>query len=534
MSSAPVRTLAVWCADWPVVASGGDPSQPLAVLFANRVVASSVAARDLGVVRGLRRREAQGRCPELVVVERDLSSEARSFESVIAAVEAFTPRIELTRPGRCAFPTLGPSRYFGGDDALADLVVDGVSIALDNRTFCRVGVADGPFAAELAARHRHDGRPGAMVVPPGDAASFLAPLAITTLERPDLTTVLVRLGIRSLGEFAQLPASDVLARFGDDALRAHRLASGLDERPPDTRKPPADLTFTSEIDPPAHRVDQVAFVARILAEQLNEALEAIGGVCINIAIEVETETGEHQVRLWRHEGALSPAAIVDRARWQLEGWLNGSEASRPTGGVNRLLLAPEEVVAAKGRQLGFWGEATELDERAVRALTRVQGLLGVEAVRVPELAGGRHPGEQIKLVQMANTDLTARIEKAASGRQAGRQPEANLPPWPGRLPSPAPGMVFQSSVPVAVVGANGDAVAVDGRGELSGPPGRLVVAGSPPIDIVAWAGPWPIDERWWDARTRRRCARLQVVTADDVARLLALEGGAWFVEALYD
>ena len=128
-------------------------------------------------------------------------------------------------------------------------------------------------------------------------------------------------------------------------------------------------------------------------------------------------------------------------------------------------------------------------------------------------------------MQVANTDLTARIEQGT---------QAQLPPWPGRLPSPAPGMVFESSVPVAVVGANGDAVAVSGRGELSGPPGRLVVPGRPPIDIVAWAGPWPIDERWWDHRTRRRCARLQVVTADDVARLLVLEGGAWFVEALYD
>ncbi len=523
--SAPVRTLAVWCADWPVVASGNDPSKPLAVLFANRVIASSPAARNLGVVRGLRRREAQGRCPELLVIERDSSREARSFEVVLSAVESFTPRVELTRPGRCAFPTRGPSRYFGGDEVLADLVVDEVSIALADRTFCRVGIADGPFAAELAARHRHRSKPGATVLSPGATPAFLAPLSITTLERPDLTEVLVRLGIHSLGDFAKLPATDVLARFGDEGLRAHRLASGLDERPPDTRKPPPDLTFAAEIDPPANRVDQAAFVARSLAEQLNEALEAIGGVCLNIAIEAETEHGEHQVRLWRHEGALSAAAIVDRARWQLEGWLNGSEATRPTGGLIRLALAPEEVVAAKGRQLGFWGGATEVDERAIRALTRVQGLLGVEAVCVPEPAGGRHPGQQVRLVQVANTDLTARIEQGT---------QAQLPPWPGRLPSPAPGMVFESSVPVAVVGANGDAVAVSGRGELSGPPGRLVVPGRPPIDIVAWAGPWPIDERWWDHRTRRRCARLQVVTADDVARLLVLEGGAWFVEALYD
>ncbi len=529
----PVRTLAVWCLDWPVVASGVDVSQPVAVMWANRVIASSATARALGVDRGLRRREAQGRCPALVVVERDVGREARAFEAVLSAVEEFTPRVELTRPGRCAFATRGPSRYFGGDQALADLVFAKVTATLQGRTTCRVGVADGPFAAELGARHRRASLTGSLVIDPERSAAFLSPLAITTLERPELSAVLLRLGVRTLGDFAKLPAADVLARFGNDGLRAHRVACGLDERPPDTRKPPADMTFVAEIDPPAERVDQAAFVARSLAEQLNAALATAGGVCTSIAIEAETEHGEQQVRLWRHEGALTAAAIVDRARWQLDGWLNGSEASRPTGGLVRLAIVPDEIIPAKGRQLGFWGGATEADERALRALTRVQGLLGVEAVRVPEVSGGRSPREQVRLVPVANTDIAARIEGRVRFQPDAATAQA-MPPWPGRLPAPAPGIVHQSSVPVGVLSGDGKALSVNGRGVLSAPPGRLVGPGKAPRDIVSWAGPWPIDERWWDHRTRRRCARLQVVTDDGVARLLVLEGGAWFVEALYD
>jgi len=49
---------------------------------------------------------------------------------------------------------------------------------------------------------------------------------------------------------------------------AHRLASGLDERPPDLRDPPPDLVVGTELDPPVERVDQVAFVAKVLADQL--------------------------------------------------------------------------------------------------------------------------------------------------------------------------------------------------------------------------------------------------------------------------
>ena len=148
----PVRTLVVWCLDWPVVAIGHGSEVPVAVVHANRVIACSAGARAQGVQRGQRRREAQGRCPSVIVAERDESHEARLFESVIAACEAFTPRIEITRPGSCAFATRGPSRYFGGDALLAQQVQARVREVLAERTECHIGIADGPFAASIAAR----------------------------------------------------------------------------------------------------------------------------------------------------------------------------------------------------------------------------------------------------------------------------------------------------------------------------------------------------------------------------------------------
>ena len=115
--AAAVRTLVLCCPEWPVVAAGAVPDQPLAVVHANRVIASSPAARFEGVTPGLRRREAQGRCPGLDVVAADPARDARAFEPLAVALDVLTPRIEMTRPGTIAFATHGPSRYFGGDDA---------------------------------------------------------------------------------------------------------------------------------------------------------------------------------------------------------------------------------------------------------------------------------------------------------------------------------------------------------------------------------------------------------------------------------
>src|SRR3954468_3566833 len=124
--STPTRTLVVWCPDWPVVAAGFSADEPVAVVHANRVVACSAAARAEGVRRGLRRREAQGRCPEGVGRKPEPAADARAFEPVVAAVEAFGPAVEIIRPGVCAMATRGPSRYFGGDRALAEKIVAAV------------------------------------------------------------------------------------------------------------------------------------------------------------------------------------------------------------------------------------------------------------------------------------------------------------------------------------------------------------------------------------------------------------------------
>ena len=352
----------------------------------------------------------------------------------------------------------------------------------------------------------------------------------------DLVDLLRRLGIRTLGAFAALPKGDVLGRFGPVGDRAWRLAAGLDARAPSTRKPPPDLIVQIELDPPVERIDTAAFVAKGLAEELHERLASNGLACTRISIEAETAHGEHLARLWRHEragaaGGLTAAGLADRVRWQLNGWLQSGDAdqvaereARTTGGIVLLRLVPDEVEPDVGRQLGLWGGASAADERAARAFARVQGLLGPDAVTTVVPSGGRRP-----------LDFVAHIPW---GDQRAAPPDA-AHPWPGRIPEPWPTVVHPLPLPAQVVDAQGVTVGVSGRGEATAAPMRVAVAASPMqpadrwADIVAWAGPWPLDERWWDVQVHHRQARMQLVTAAGEAHLVVLEGGAWWIEASY-
>ncbi|MGI9607626.1 MAG: DNA polymerase Y family protein [Acidimicrobiales bacterium] len=514
----PPRVLLLWCSDWPVVAAGIRPEEPGAVMHANRVVASSEAARSVGVVRGLRRREAQGRCPELTISERDLATEARLFEEVVAAVEAFTPRIEITQPGTCLFPTIGPSRYFGGDLPLAEKIQQAVTDTLAGRTTCSIGIADGVFAGRIAAR---TSSPVPHIVPVGESPGFLAPLPITLLDMPDLTDVLWRLGVRTLGEFAAFERTDVIGRFSRPGLVAHARASGFDESLPDATDPPEDMTATLSLDPPVERIDQAAFAARQLALTLHGRLEARGAACSRVTIEAETEHGERLARGWRHEGALSVGALTDRVRWQLDGWLNASPAVRPSGGLNLLVLRPDDLLPAKGRQLGFWGGETEADLRAGRAVARLEALVGSENVQVAEWRGGREPDDAIGLLPAGSVDLAERKVQPIDER-----------PWPGQMPAPSPVELF-SEQPVEVLDSSGQSVVVSGRGEVSGEPATISRDGRRWKQIVAWAGPWLLDERWWDPDRTRRRARFQLVDEDGEAMLAHVERGGWWLAGTY-
>ena len=359
--------------------------------------------------------------------------EARRFSRVLARAGELCPWVHPVRLGVGALPARGPARFFGGEEAVVARLAAAAG-ALDEvdqlddlgkvGEEIKIGVADGLFAALLAARSE-------LIVPAGGTGDFLAPWSVATLARPDLAVTLQRLGITTLGQFAALPAASVSDRFGADAAVCHAVARG--------------------------------------------------------------ESGELP--------GLRDRAIARRLRVA-----TGEDPDHPPD-------APPPP-----SQPGFFGGASEADRRAARSFVRVQERLGIEAVVIGRIQGGRDPAGQSVLVPWGSPEADARSVGGA--------------PWPGRLPPPAPTDVLAAPRRAELVDAEGNAMVVNGRGLLTAPIDRLSVDGGRWEQVAAWAGPWPVTERWWSVRRRR--ARMQVVTEEGVARLLCSERGRWWVEALYD
>lgn len=506
--TAAYRHLVLWLPDWPVRAAlGAAPGEePVAVVQANTIIACSESARALGVRRGERRRLAQTKAPSLRMLPADPLRDERLFIPVLRVLEELVPGVQPLRPGLAALRVRGAARYYGGEEQAAQHLI-GV-LAEHGHPGARVGVADGLFTAEQAARLADP----VWVVPEGGAQAFLAPLPVQALAEPDVAAFLDKLGVRTLADLAALDIRHVRSRLGDRGARLHALASGADSRPLVPQPPEPELAREIVFEGPLGQADQVAFAVRQTADAVITALAERSQVCTEVRIDLTDDDGALSSRVWMHPTSFDSGDLVDRVRWQLEGMTPTDASSERAGaGICEVRIAPTRIDDSSHHQPGLFGQGPE--QRLHHAVSRVQAMLGHRGVVTPVVAGGRR--------------LTERQLLQPWGDRLPKERDASRP-WPGSLPPPHPSEVFIPPIPIRVTAGDGNAPVVDERGELSAPPTQIEDA-----TVLSWAGPWPLQERSWDAERARSAQRLQIVDESQRAWLVLWEDDAWWAEGRY-
>ncbi len=172
------RSMVLWVPDWPILASlrvaplvPATTDAPLALIDKGIVFACSASARIEGVQRGLRVREAQARCTDLVVRPYEQQLDSRTFETVITAIEELMPGVQLVRPGIAAVRSRGPARYYGGEQPaglalvalLDELGIPGARVGYRRwSVYGRAGGTNGNEYATSASRARGQHPPSSL------------------------------------------------------------------------------------------------------------------------------------------------------------------------------------------------------------------------------------------------------------------------------------------------------------------------------------------------------------------------------------
>jgi len=198
----------------------------------------TAVAQAEGVKPGMRLGEALATCPRLVLVERDPAAVEREWEA-LRRLEDAGFAVDPVEHGVVVFETKGVERLYGGVRPALERALSAVGSGWDPR----IGAATRRFTALAAASVA---RPGQIViVQEQEEQAFLQPLPLSLLPlTPDRYAELEGLGLRRLGELAELPGHAVAERLGADGRKAWRLAHGGRKARLRGRRPVSELAET--------------------------------------------------------------------------------------------------------------------------------------------------------------------------------------------------------------------------------------------------------------------------------------------------
>jgi protein ImuB len=196
----------------------------------------TAAAEAAGVKPGMRLGEALATCPSLVLVDRDPATVEREWEGALRRLEDAGFAVEPVEQGVVVFETKGVERLYGGVRPALARALDAIGSGWDPR----VGAAARRFTALAAASVARPGQ--ILIVAEKEEESFLEPLPLSLLPLPpDRYAELEGLGLRKLGELAELPGGAVAERLGVEGRDAWRLARGGRRAKVRGRKPAFEL-----------------------------------------------------------------------------------------------------------------------------------------------------------------------------------------------------------------------------------------------------------------------------------------------------
>jgi hypothetical protein len=328
--------------------------------------------------------------PEATFLEPDREADRATAEAAFERLAAYSPALAGTSdPAEAAFGLFeaqvdGLEALWGPEPRLVATVVDALDPVVAGRA--RSGIAGTRFAATVAAAAAP---PGELVsVPPGDEARFLAPLP-TDLLTPDadIRARLRRFGLRRIEQVAALPASALIARFGDEGARIGMRARGEETDPFRPRRAPERLLLAVPIEPEVSELEAVRFVLRRIAGALAANLAARGlaathgRVCLtlDLAFAKAGVPGEIVVE-GRFPEPTADAEAIERLL------LARLERVPPPAPVARLELELSGAEPATGQQLPLFVPQALHGARLAWQLARLALTYGEDRVRRIELA----------------------------------------------------------------------------------------------------------------------------------------------------
>ncbi|RJQ41454.1 MAG: DNA polymerase IV [Dehalococcoidia bacterium] len=211
----------------PVVV-GGQPDRR------GVVAAASYEARKFGLHSGMALATAYRLCPQATFIEGDFRKYREASRKFMAILADFSPAIEPMGIDEAYLDVTGFESQYGTLKEMAARIK--ARVREETGLVASVGIASNQLVAKVASDHSKPD--GLLEIAPGQEAAFLAPLKVDDLPGVGKKTgeVLRRLGVKTIGQMAQVPIETLKRYFGSygESLQRHARGMGSDRLSPPT------------------------------------------------------------------------------------------------------------------------------------------------------------------------------------------------------------------------------------------------------------------------------------------------------------
>lgn len=419
------------------------------------------AAERLGLSPGLALAQARAMHPGIDAVAEDAEADAALLESIADWCLRYTPLVACDTPGGLLLDISGCAHLYGGERELAaDL-----SGRLEDAGFAYSLAIAGTIGAAWASAHY--GEPASYAY--GEERALLAPLPLSALRLPPATVAsLARVGLKRIGDIADLPRAPLTARFGSEVLRQLDRALGHEHEPLTPRLPVAPYVAEQRFAEPIAREEDVLAITGRLARRLQFALERRGDGARRIELTLFRTDG---VVRRIAAGTSRPLRDPDEIRAMFVERLAAlADALDPGFGFDMVRLSVIVAEACPPEQIGIGGgeDAAEL----CRLVDRLSARLGARRVR-------RLTAQDSHIPEVAEAALPAQTVNGDAGWHAFRRYREQI------ALSPRPLRLLTRPEPIEAVAEVPD-----------GPPLRFQWRRAL-HEVVAAEGPERIEGAWW-------------------------------------
>ena len=325
--------------------------------------------------------EAYRRCPHGVFLPVDGRRYQQASRDVMAILRRFTPQVEPISIDEAFLDVTGSVPLFGEGPEIAAAIKS--AVRGDVGLTASVGVATTKLVAKIASDLRKPD--GLVVVPPGEEASFLAPLPISRLwgVGEKTATVLAEYGVKTIGDLAGLSPDLLVRRFGKHGGSLATRALGMDDDPVHEGDPAKSVGHETTFDVDSSDPEVIERTLLALSDGVAGRLRSAGVKASTITVKIRDSSFR---TITRQRTLKEPTDLTEPI------YGAALELARPqVKGIRVRLLGVTASHLGEREQLGLFAEDDPRRRKAIEAADAVRRRYGSKAVTRGRLVGAGLP-----------------------------------------------------------------------------------------------------------------------------------------------